>query len=66
MCVAIPGVIVEVHDGIGLERTAIIDTTGVRREVSLGLVPDAHVGDHVISHSGFALRVVPEDQFPGS
>ena len=61
MCLAIPGRIVELHDGEGLERTAVIDSDGIRREVSLGLVPDARVGDHVISHSGFALRVVPED-----
>lgn len=61
MCVAIPGVILEIREGAGLERTAIVDTDGVQREISLGLVPDARVGDHVISHSGFALRVVPAD-----
>ena len=68
MCLAIPGRIVEIIDGEGLERRARIDTGGKEREVSLGMVPDAHVGDYLVSHSGFALRVVPEPGFevPGA
>lgn len=64
MCVAIPGRVVEVHEGIGLERTATIDVRGSRREVCLGLTPDAQVGDHVITHSGYALRIVPAEPIP--
>ncbi len=66
MCLAIPGRIVEITDGDGLERRARIDVGGVEREVSLGMVSDAKVGDHIVSHSGFALRIVPspESQVP--
>ena len=60
MCLAIPGRIVEIIDGDGLERRARIDVGGVEREVSLGMVSDVKVGDHIVSHSGFALRVVAE------
>ena len=60
MCLAIPGRIVAIIDGDGLERRARIQAGGVEREVSLGMVPEATVGDHIVSHSGFALRVVRE------
>jgi hydrogenase expression/formation protein HypC len=59
VCLAIPGQIVEIIDGDGLERRARIDVGGVEREVSLGMVPGAQVGDYLVTHSGFALRVVP-------
>lgn len=67
MCLAIPGRIVEIIDGDGLERRARIDVGGIEREVSLGMVPEARVGDHLVSHSGFALRVVrdPEQEALG-
>lgn len=61
MCLAIPGRIVEITDGEGLEHTGLMEVDGVRREVNLGLVPEAKVGDSVVAHSGFALRVVPSD-----
>jgi len=32
--------------------------TGDTRSVELAMVPDAEVGDHVIVHSGFAIRRV--------
>lgn len=64
MCLAIPGRIVQIIDGDGLERRARVDVGGVEREVSLGMVPDAQVGDHLVSHSGFALRVVSPSPLP--
>lgn len=64
MCLAIPGRIVEIIDGDGLERRARVDMGGVEREVSLGLVPEAHVGDHLVVHSGFALRIVEPFEVP--
>lgn len=66
MCLAIPGRIVAIIDGDGLERRARVDVGGVEREVSLGMVPDVKVGDHIVSHSGFALRVVPSPESPAS
>ncbi len=64
MCLAIPGQILEIIDGEGLERRARVDIGGTEREVSLGMVPEAKVGDHLVSHSGFALRVVPSPRSP--
>ncbi|WP_420265743.1 HypC/HybG/HupF family hydrogenase formation chaperone [Candidatus Magnetominusculus dajiuhuensis] len=52
MCLAVPVEVVEI-DG----ARAIIDTGGVRRAVSLLLLPDAAaVGDFVLVHAGFAIQ----------
>jgi hydrogenase expression/formation protein HypC len=39
---------------------AVIDVDGVRRECSLLLVEDAHEGDYVIVHAGFAISKIDE------
>jgi len=57
MCLAMPGKITEIIEGDGLERRAKVDVGGTEREISLGLVDNARVGDYVLSHSGFALRL---------
>ena len=54
MCLAIPSEIVEIRD-----QTATIDLAGVRREVSLLLLPEeASVGDYVLVHAGFAIHKI--------
>ncbi len=58
MCVAIPGEIIAVDPG----GTAEVDFGGVRRTISLALVPDAGPGDFVIVHAGFALHRVDPDE----
>jgi hydrogenase expression/formation protein HypC len=58
MCLAIPGKVVEIRDGM----LATVDVGGVRREVSLVLVDGIEVGDYVIVHVGYALnRLDPEE-----
>ena len=61
MCLAIPGQIVEIVDEPN--QLARVDVAGVRRTVSLGLLPDGGVpGDWVLIHVGFALSKVDEDE----
>lgn len=64
MCLGIPGQVVEVRDRAG--GLAVVDVSGVRREVSVALVdePDAPVGpgDWVLVHVGFALARIDEAQ----
>jgi hydrogenase expression/formation protein HypC len=57
MCLAIPSKVVEIRD-----KMATIDLSGVRRDVSLLLLPEeAAVGDYVLVHAGFAIqRIDPE------
>lgn len=57
MCLATPSKVIEIRD-----KMATIDLSGVRRKVSLLLLPDeAVVGDYVLVHAGFAIqRIDPE------
>lgn len=58
MCLAIPVKVIE----IGAADTAIVDLSGVRKEISLALLADVQVGDYVILHVGYALsKLDPEE-----
>ncbi len=58
MCLALPARVVERRDG----DLAMVDLGGVRKEISLALVPDAAVGDYVIVHVGFAIGQIDADE----
>ncbi|HKP58340.1 MAG TPA: HypC/HybG/HupF family hydrogenase formation chaperone [Polyangiales bacterium] len=51
MCLALPARVISVLAG---ER-AVVEIGGVRKTVSLALVPEACVGEYVIVHVGFAI-----------
>ncbi len=55
MCLAIPMMLVE-----RTEHEGSADLSGVRRNVSLGLCPEAKVGDYLLVHAGYAIGVVDE------
>jgi hydrogenase expression/formation protein HypC len=57
MCLAIPARIVSIDGVMG-----VIDLEGVRREVSLLLVPEAAVGEYALVHAGFAITVLDEEE----
>ncbi len=58
MCLSIPSKIVEILE----DNFAIIDTMGVRRKVSLDLIPDpVEVGDYVLVHVGYAITKMSEE-----
>lgn len=57
MCLAVPSKIVELKDTI-----ATIDVHGVRRDVSILLLPeDVSVGDYVLVHAGFAIQKIDKE-----
>ena len=56
MCIAIPGKVLEVHDGM-----AKVDFQGNQVEVTLGLV-DAKPGQYVLVHAGCAIQVMEKEQ----
>ncbi len=60
MCLAIPGQILEVVDEPN--RLARVDVAGVQRNVNIGLLDDAGVGDWVLIHVGFAISQVDEEE----
>jgi hydrogenase expression/formation protein HypC len=50
MCLAIPAKILELnHDN------AVVELSGVKRDISVALVDDVKIGDYVIVHVGYAL-----------
>lgn len=58
MCLAIPARVVEVLPGL----RALVDLSGVRKEVSMDLVADAQVDDYVVIHVGYAIgKIDPEE-----
>ncbi|MCF6304295.1 MAG: HypC/HybG/HupF family hydrogenase formation chaperone [Rhodobacteraceae bacterium] len=58
MCLAIPAKIVEKTSG----DNAIVSLEGVKKEISLTLVPEAKLGDYVLVHVGYALNTIcPEE-----
>ena len=57
MCLAVPAQLVNVNGFIGT-----ISLTGVTRDVSLMLVPEAKVGDYVLVHAGAAVQIVDEEE----
>lgn len=56
MCLATPARIAELLP----PNDAWVELDGVRQRVSLALLDEALVGDHVIVHVGFALQVIDE------
>lgn len=60
MCLGIPAQIVEIADAES--RIAKAEISGVRRDVSVALCPEAAVGDWVLVHVGFALATIDERQ----
>lgn len=58
MCLALPARVVALLDG----DQAQIDLGGVKKLVSIVLVPEARVGDHVIVHVGHAIGLLDPDE----
>mgnify|MGYP002775286355 CR=1 FL=1 len=58
MCLAIPALLVEKRD----HDQALVDLGGIRKPISIALVPEANVGDYVIVHVGHAIGVLDPEE----
>ena len=56
MCLAVPAKIIEIQDAL-----AKVELSGVTKDVSLMLLPEAKPGDYVLVHAGFAMQIVDEN-----
>jgi hydrogenase expression/formation protein HypC len=56
MCLAIPGKIVSLEDGV-----ADVDFGGVVRKVNVSMV-EAEMGEWVVVHAGFAISKMEEEE----
>jgi hydrogenase expression/formation protein HypC len=57
MCLAIPMQLTE-----RAEIEGVVELDGVRRTVSLMLLPEAEVGQHLLIHAGYAIGAVDEEE----
>jgi len=57
MCLAIPMRLVERRDFEGE-----VELNGVRRKISLMLLPEAEVGEFVLVHAGYAIGKLDEEE----
>ena len=58
MCLSIPSKVVEILS----DNYAIVDTMGVKRKVSLDLMPEpVEIGDYVLIHVGYAMTKMSEE-----
>lgn len=58
MCVGVPARVVEL---LG-DKDGVVELDGVRKVVSLALVPGITPGEHVIVHAGFAIQRLDEKE----
>lgn len=59
MCLSIPSKVVVIDE----DNVATVDTMGVKRQVSLDLMPDeVSVGDYILIHVGFAMSKIDEEE----
>jgi hydrogenase expression/formation protein HypC len=58
MCLAIPARLVEKRD----HHQAVVDLGGIRKSISIALVPEAEVGDYVIVHVGHAIGLIDPEE----
>ena len=57
MCLAFPAKVVDIKDLL-----ATVELSGVTRQASLMLLPEAKLGDYVLVHAGFAMQIVDKQQ----
>ena len=58
MCLALPARVVELVE----PDSAVVDLGGVRKQVSIALVPEARVGDWVVVHVGYAIGLLDPEE----
>jgi len=62
MCLSIPAKILSITGEDPLLRTAKVDFGGVVKEMSLAYVPEARIGNYVLTHVGFAISMIDEKE----
>ena len=60
MCLAVPGKLIQIRNECGETSMGRVDFGGVIKEICLSYLPEAKVGDYVMTHAGFAISRVEE------
>lgn len=62
MCVALPGRVIQIFEGTGHSTPADVQFPDGVRRVDLIMLDGVLEGDHVITHSGYAIRRLTESE----
>jgi hydrogenase expression/formation protein HypC len=62
VCLAVPGLVVEVTETEPTFAAGLVEFAGVRRNVSFACVPDARPGDYVLVHAGLAISRINAEE----
>lgn len=57
MCVGIPLKVLEIQG-----KEAIGEISGVKRKIRIDFLPNLNVGDYVMTHAGFALDLIKQEE----
>ncbi len=57
MCLAVPA-LVKTIDGI----QADVDIDGISRRISIHLTPEVGIGNYILLHAGFAIKVIDQQE----
>jgi hydrogenase expression/formation protein HypC len=60
MCLAVPGLVMEVEGDEPAFLKGKVDFGGVLKEVAFSFTPEVKPGEYVLVHAGFALQVLDE------
>ena len=55
MCLAVSARLTAVEGALGR-----VELSGIMRDISMMLLPEAKVGDYVLVHAGFAMQIVSQ------
>ncbi len=58
MCVAMPGRVISIGTAIPGAVMGVVEFGDRTLEINLMMLPDIEIGDHILVHSGFAIRRV--------
>ncbi len=59
MCVAVPGRVISIGESTPGAVMGRVEFGDRRLDINLVMLPGVNVGDHVLTHSGYAIRIVP-------
>jgi len=62
MCLAVPGKIIELREDNDLLTSAKVKFGPLNKEINLGLLPEAKIGDYVLVHAGIAISIINESE----
>lgn len=60
MCLAVPGRIESISGATPETRSGRVNFGGIVKVINLAFVPEAAVGDYVLTHVGFAISRIDE------